>query len=184
LPVGHDPFNDDAMAGKPGERALQKAGSGFLALVRQHFAIGKPTGIVDADMQAFPTDPVMSIDRAGAASGNAVANAGDASELFGVEVQQLARARPLVAHDRRRRVERGEAIEAKSRRKTLVTVEFGMPSCRAIAGELIRCRRNRSMSAMRSIGVPRLRAGLELRSSSAVSPPPCQRRTICARFAR
>jgi hypothetical protein len=52
-----------------------------------------------------------------------------------------------------------------------------MPSCRAIAGELIRCRRNRSMSAMRSIGVPRMRAGLELRSSSAVSPPPCQRRT-------
>jgi hypothetical protein len=64
-------------------------------------------------MQALPTDPVMSIDRAGMASGNAMANARDAPELFGVEVQQLARVRPLVAHDRRRRVKRSEPIEAE-----------------------------------------------------------------------
>jgi hypothetical protein len=193
----------------------QEGGGGFLALVRQDFTVGKPTGVVDADMQALPTDPVMSIDRAGAASGNAMADAGDTPELLGVEVQQLARVRPLVAYDRYRRVERREPIEAKPAqdfghcrdegadgRDALLDKdpaesrhrdgtlraglqpdagdeyrELGMPSCRAIAGELIRCRRSRSMSVMRSAGVPRIRAGLELRSSSAVSPPACQRRT-------
>ena len=39
-----------------------------------------------------------------------------------------------------------------SRRRTLVTVEIGMPSWRAIAGELIRCRRSRSISATLSGG--------------------------------
>ena len=36
--VGHDPLDRNAVAGKPGERAFEKAGGGFLALVRQDFA--------------------------------------------------------------------------------------------------------------------------------------------------
>src|SRR6516165_7191863 len=90
--VSHDPFDHDAVASEPGERPFQKSRGGFLALVRQNLVVGEPAGIVDADMQALPTDPVMSIDRAGAAPGDAMADAGDPSELLGVEVQQLARA--------------------------------------------------------------------------------------------
>jgi hypothetical protein len=66
--------NDDAVAGKPGERAFQKAGGGLPAFVRQDLAIGEPAGVVDADMQALPTDPMMSIDRAAAAPGDAMAD--------------------------------------------------------------------------------------------------------------
>src|ERR1700758_795179 len=73
--VGHDPLDHHAMAGKPGEGTLHKAGGGFLALVRQDFAVGQPTGVIDADMQALPTNPVMPIDRAGAAPGDAMAKA-------------------------------------------------------------------------------------------------------------
>src|SRR5215469_919481 len=64
-------------------------------------------------MQALPTDPVMPIDRAGAAPGDAMADARDPPELLRVEVQQLARARPLVAQDWHWRVDRLEAIEAE-----------------------------------------------------------------------
>jgi hypothetical protein len=57
-----------------------------------------------------------------------------------------------------------------SRRKTSVTVEFGMPSCRAIAGELIRCRRNRfdlgDALRRRAAHARKLRAGF----CSAVAP--------------
>jgi len=47
----------------------------------------------------------------------------------------------------------------------------------AIAGELIRSRRKRWISAMRSAGMPCRRTGLELQSSSAISPPFRPRRT-------
>src|SRR5215469_16777112 len=89
--VGHDPLDRNALDGKPGERSFEKTGGGFLALVRQHFAVGEPAGVIDADVQALPADPVMPIDRAGAASGDAVANALDAAELLGVHMNQLAR---------------------------------------------------------------------------------------------
>ena len=102
-----------AMADKPGQRTFQEADGAFLAVVRQNFAVGEPAGIVDADMQTLPTDPVMSINRAGAASSHAMADARHPSELLGVEMQQLAQAPALVAHDRRRRVDRLEPVEAK-----------------------------------------------------------------------
>src|SRR5262245_50569422 len=62
--VGHNPLDRDAMTGKPGERTFEKAGGGFLALVRQDFAVGKSAGVVDADMQTLPADAVMSVGRA------------------------------------------------------------------------------------------------------------------------
>ena len=102
-----------AMADKPGQRTFQEADGAFLAVVRQNFPVGEPPGIVDADMQTLPTDPVMSINRAGAASSHAMADARHPSELLGVEMQQLAQAPALVAHDRRRRVDRLEPVEAK-----------------------------------------------------------------------
>ena len=92
--VGHDPLDRNAVDGKPGERAFEKTGGGFLALVWQDFAVGEPAGVIDADVQALPADPVMPIDCAGAASGDAMANALDASELLGVDMDQLARTRP------------------------------------------------------------------------------------------
>ena len=65
-----------AMADKPGQRTFQEADGAFLAVVRQNFPVGEPPGIVDADMQTLPTDPVMSINRAGAACSHAMADAG------------------------------------------------------------------------------------------------------------
>src|SRR4051794_21708410 len=73
--VGYNPLARDAMTGKPGERTFEKAGGGFLALVRQDFAVGKPAGVVDADMQTLPADAVMSIHRVRAAPSDAMPDA-------------------------------------------------------------------------------------------------------------
>src|SRR5262249_50987628 len=113
IAVAVDPLDHDAVAGKPGDRVLQEGGGGFLALVWQDFAVGKPASVVDADMQALPTDPVMPIDRTSAAPSDTMGDACDPPELLGVEVQQLARARPLVAQDWHGRVDRLEVIETE-----------------------------------------------------------------------
>src|SRR5262245_19207159 len=42
--VGHHPLNRNAVAGKTGERAFQKAGGAFLAFVGQYLAVGKTAG--------------------------------------------------------------------------------------------------------------------------------------------
>ena len=63
----------------------------------------------DADMQALPTDAAMAIDRARLAPGDAVTNALDPD----VQMQQFAGTRPLIAHDRDRRIERLQAIKAE-----------------------------------------------------------------------
>lgn len=91
----------------------RKAVAGFLALVRQDLAVGEPAGVVDADVQALPTDAVMTIDRAWSRPGDPVPDPRDAAEFLGVEMHQLAGTRPLIAHHRDRWIERLQAIEPK-----------------------------------------------------------------------
>src|SRR5215831_12678646 len=64
-------------------------------------------------MQALPTDAVIAIDRARLTPGDAVTNAPDPAEFLDVQMQQFARTRSLIAHDRDRRIERLQAIEAE-----------------------------------------------------------------------
>jgi hypothetical protein len=45
--VGHQPPGGDAVAGKPGKRALHEGGDGRGALVGQQLAVGEPRVIVD-----------------------------------------------------------------------------------------------------------------------------------------
>ena len=111
--VGHDAFGGDAVPGEPVERAAEEGDGAFLFLVRQKLGVGQARGVVDADVQHLPADAVVAIDHSGTAAGNAVADAADAAEFLGVEVQQLAGPLTLVAHDRRRRVERLQAAETE-----------------------------------------------------------------------
>src|SRR5579885_1003358 len=53
----------------------------------------------------------LSFFSSGRRAGDAVAEAVDAAELFGVDVHQFARPLAFIAHHRRRRVERREAAE-------------------------------------------------------------------------
>ena len=172
--IGHDPRHRHAEAGEPGERAPQEGNRALLVLVGQDLGVGEARGIVDTDMQVIPADAAMAVDGAGAAAGDAMTDALDSAELLGVDVQQLAWVLALISNDHGRRIEGFQALRP-SRRSTAVTVEIGMASCRAIAGELIRWRRNRSISATRSGGVRRWWMGVELPSLRLRSPPARQR---------
>lgn len=70
-----------------------------------------------------------------------MADRGDPTELFGVEMDQFAGPLALIAHHWWLGVERGEDRP---------TVDTGMISSRAIAGPLRRCRRSSVISAIRS----------------------------------
>jgi hypothetical protein len=119
---------------------------------------------MQTDMQTLPADAVMPIDRTGAAPSDAMADARDAPKLFGIEVQQFARVRPLVAHDRCRRVERREPIEAKPAQN--------LGHCRVRHAELPRDRgRSHALSPQPfDVGDPLRRRGVHARRPRAAIP--------------
>ena len=112
--VGHDPLDGDAVAGEPGERPLEEGNRAGLALVGQDLGVGQARGVIDGDVQVFPADAAVAVDHAGAAAGDAVADAGDPAELLGVDVDQLTGALALVAHHRYGRIEALEAAETEA----------------------------------------------------------------------
>ena len=73
------------MASKPAERAVEEGDGAGLALVGQDLAVGEPDGIVDGNVQDFPAAATAG---PGAIAGDAVADAVDATELLGVDVEQ------------------------------------------------------------------------------------------------
>jgi hypothetical protein len=158
--VGHDPLDRDAMSGEPRQRAFEKRGGGILALVRQDLAVGQPAGVIDADMQALPTDAVMAIDHARLTPGDAMTDALDPAEFLGVQMQQFAGTRPFIAYDRDGWVERLQAIEAEPA-KDLGHARDRQAKLPRDPGELVRCRRNRSIAATVSAAVSS--CGLEAR---------------------
>ena len=95
--VGHDALHTDAQAGIAGDGRREEGDRGFLALIRPDLSEGDPGVVIDAHMDTFPADAPGVIARI---SGNPVADGGDATELLDVEVEQLPRSRPFVAHDR------------------------------------------------------------------------------------
>jgi hypothetical protein len=111
--IGHDPLDADALTAEPRQCATEKPDRALLFLVRQDLAVRQTRGVVDANVQCLPADAVVPIDRARPASGDAVADTGDAPELLGVEVDQLARAFALVAHDRRLLIKRRQPVQTQ-----------------------------------------------------------------------
>lgn len=90
----------DAAGGKPRHRALEKRRAAGAVLVCKDLDVGDAAVIIDGDVDVFPpitahASPTVAMD--------AVPDAGDAAEGFDIDVQQIARRRPLVAlHGHRR----------------------------------------------------------------------------------
>ena len=66
---------------------MQEGDGALLALVGQDLGEGDARGVVQADVDELPADAVV---LAGALTGDAVADLLEPSELFDVEVEQLA----------------------------------------------------------------------------------------------
>ena len=79
-------------------------------------------------MQALPTDAEVTIDCARLTPGDAVTNAPDPAEFLDVQMQQFARTRSLIAHDRDRRIERLQAIEAEPAQMGVVMRDCNGPA--------------------------------------------------------
>ena len=99
--VGHDPLDGDAMAREPDQRPLEEGDGPGLALVGEDLGVGQARGVIDGDVQVFPADAAVAVDHAGPAAGDAMPDAGDPPKLLGVDVDELAGALALEAHDLR-----------------------------------------------------------------------------------
>jgi hypothetical protein len=97
--VGQDPAHADAVGAEPPQRAPQKVAGGGLPFVGEQLHIRDARVIVDGDVQVLPAgaaDPMEAL------AGHAVPQAPNAAQLLGIEVEQVADRRVLVAlRDRR-----------------------------------------------------------------------------------
>ena len=135
--VGHDALDAYAAAGEPTDGTVEEAGASLAALVGQDLGVGEARAVVDGDVQVLPAEASLA---AGAIAGDAVADAVDAAELLGVDMDQLAGPGALVAHRRRLGFQRGEPAETEPAQHR----PDGGNGARAILGLLQRNRRSRS----------------------------------------
>jgi hypothetical protein len=108
--VGHYALGLDTEAGVIGDRCLEKGDRAALLLVRHDLREGDAGVIVDADVHVFPADAAL-ITLASAVAGDAVSDLIELTELFDVDVDQLAGMLALIAPHRLGGLERGEPIE-------------------------------------------------------------------------
>src|SRR5215467_2771306 len=110
--VADDAFDGDPGCGVPGVRAGQERGCGFAGLVGQDLGIGQPGVVVEGGVQVAVAQVRAAVDLA-AARGVAVglpvtlagrpaqdpvaAAVGNVAEFFDIDMDQLARAGPLIA---------------------------------------------------------------------------------------
>ena len=107
--VGHDALHADAGARQPRHGAADKAPAGGLALIGQHLHIGNARGVVHTHVHVLPPGA----PGAGAPiAGDAMADSADAAELLDVDMEQLARPRPLVPLHGRGRLQGRETPQA------------------------------------------------------------------------
>src|SRR5215212_6949881 len=92
--IREDALDADAEAAEEGDRAAEEAGRGRALLVGEHLDVGEPGGVVDGDVDELPTDPAAPRS---AVAVDAVAGTADLAQLLDVDVNELARTRPLVA---------------------------------------------------------------------------------------
>src|SRR5690606_24728250 len=110
--IRHDALDGDAMGFEPSEGVAEEADGAVLGLVGHQRGVGEARGIIDGDVEELPAGAAPAA-LAGAIAGDAMADAVDAAELLGIEVDQFAGPLPLVAADLARRVEGGEPAEAE-----------------------------------------------------------------------
>ena len=155
--VGHDPLDGDAMGGEEGQRPAQKGTGALLFLVGEKFRVGEPGGIVDGDMERFPAGSALAA-LAAPVAGDAMADAVDAAELLGIEVDQLSWARPFVADRGRLWLEGGELSEAEpaqhgSDGRTRQAEGVGdLRPAQAAPAQLLDCRDARGRKPVRASG--------------------------------
>jgi hypothetical protein len=100
--------NGNAEADIVGQGGLQEGDCALLCLIRHDLREGDPRGIIDADVDELPAEALATpapIALAAAIAGDAVADAVDAAEFLGVDVQELARVLALIAADRLARLQ-------------------------------------------------------------------------------
>jgi hypothetical protein len=95
--VGHDAGDTYAECLEVLERAGQEGGRGVLLFVGQHLGIGHSRMVVDTDVSDFETSARTAFL---VGAGDTRADAMEAAELLGVQVQQLARGLVLVTAQR------------------------------------------------------------------------------------
>jgi hypothetical protein len=175
--VGEDAAHADAVGPKPAQGAPQKASGGRLAFVREQVHLRHARMIVDGEGQVFPSGAGELVE---ALPRHAVPQTANPAQLLGIEVQQIAHCRVLVAlHDGGgvRRPRR----ESPHRRSTRATVAALTSSAVAICPQVHCCRRSTFAASGRRAAVSRgLEWGRLDRSSSPVrvgrQPPTSQRR--------
>jgi hypothetical protein len=92
------------MVGKPRQRACDERGDRRSALVIEQLAVGQAAVVIDDGVKVVVTKrPRLVFVGLGAIAGDRVTGPGEPRIALDVHVQQIARARPLVATDRARR---------------------------------------------------------------------------------
>ena len=95
--VAHQAFHLDPARGEVGESALDKAGDGCRLLVAVELAVGVAGVVVDDRVHPFEANPHPFLPAAAEAIAcDSMAGPGEADKALRVDVEQIARARPLV----------------------------------------------------------------------------------------
>ncbi len=105
--VGEDAADGEAEARKPASGHVEEAGGRGVGLVGQDGGVGQAGLVVDDDVQVLVAGTAA---LAGAVAVAAMARLDDAGQAFDAEVDHAARVPVLVAHHRRRRVERAQTV--------------------------------------------------------------------------
>src|SRR5690606_30192931 len=95
--IGKHPFYRYPERGEVGNRGAQEGGGVVATLAAMNLGKAEARVIVNAHEQELPA---CSIGGVATVAGDAVAQALDTPEFLGVDVEQIARAGMLVAHDR------------------------------------------------------------------------------------
>src|SRR3984885_6997369 len=111
--VRHHAFDVDPEPGEVSSGGHQEGDSALLALVWHDLHESDARGVVNADVDVFPTDAMVTIDDASRSSSDAMPDRADALELLDVEMDQFAWMVALIAPDRLCRLEGRELVEAE-----------------------------------------------------------------------
>ena len=108
--IGHDALDGDAVSGEESQRALEESDGVGFALVGQDLGVSETGGVIDGDVERLPAGA------APVALACAMADAIDASEFLGVDVDEFTRPLALVADGLGAFIESLEAAEAAATR--------------------------------------------------------------------
>ena len=96
-----------------GNGGIQEGDGALFALIGHDLHEGDARGIVNADVNVFPTDAEVAIDHARLPSGDAVPHRANTAELLDIDVDEFARVLALVAPDRFGWLQGAELVQAE-----------------------------------------------------------------------